>query len=253
MRQVFPQLIDPIDVEDCYISDARRAAGQRPWVAVNMVASPDGATARTGRSAGLSSPADRMAFHALRASADYIVVGARTATAENYGPPLIKSQFVDRRAQRGQQPFPQIVIVTARAAFSPTARVFSDQSMRPIIATISGHAPAVLAPLREVAEVMEFGSDRVELGLLLDLLGQRGGQTVLVEGGPTLNGELIAANLVDEWCLTLGATLVAGNSARAAHGTIETPPEVLPMKLVRVIESDGNLLLRYVRADSVAS
>ena len=72
-----------------------------------------------------------------------------------------------------------------------------------------------------------------------------GARVVLVEGGPTLNGALVAAGLVDEVCLSLAPRLVGGTSARLAHGPDPSAVEALPLH--RVLTEDGLLFLRYAR------
>jgi riboflavin biosynthesis pyrimidine reductase len=67
---------------------------------------------------------------------------------------------------------------------------------------------------------------------------------VLVEGGPTVNGQLVVAGLVDELCLTVAPQLAGGRAARVAHG--DPPAELRGMSLAHVVEDDGFLLLRYV-------
>jgi riboflavin biosynthesis pyrimidine reductase len=74
---------------------------------------------------------------------------------------------------------------------------------------------------------------------------------VLSEGGPSLNGQLLAAGLVDELCLSLAPLLAGGESARIAHGA--APPTPARMRLARVLEEDGMLFLRYVSAASAPS
>ena len=69
-----------------FVGDRRTSRGERPWVMINVVESVDGATAVSGESRGLSGPADREVFHALRGVADAILVGAGTVRADSYGP-----------------------------------------------------------------------------------------------------------------------------------------------------------------------
>ena len=64
----------------------------------------------------------------------------------------------------------------------------------------------------------------------------------MAEGGPTLNGQLIAGGLVDELSLTVAPALVAGTSARVAHDPATT---LSGLSLVHVLEEDGSLFLRY--------
>ena len=68
---------------------------------------------------------------------------------------------------------------------------------------------------------------------------------VTCEGGPSLNGDLLAADLVDEWALTLSPMLVGGESQRSSHGQLA--PDARRMRLDRVLEDDDFLLTRWVR------
>jgi 5-amino-6-(5-phosphoribosylamino)uracil reductase len=61
-----------------------------------------------------------------------------------------------------------------------------------------------------------------------------------------LNGQLIAAQLVDEWCLTLAPALVAGYSARPAVGD-ELRGGPMALRLAHLLEEDGVLFARYSR------
>ena len=86
---------------------------------------------------------------------------------------------------------------------------------------------------------------RVDLADALGQLAALGAAVVVCEGGPSLNGQLVAAGLVDELCLTL-APLVdrrrlgphRGRPRRRARARCGSP---------HLLEEDGALFLRYVR------
>ena len=67
---------------------------------------------------------------------------------------------------------------------------------------------------------------------------------VLCEGGPTLNGQLVMDDLVDEICLTIAPTAVAGESKRIVTDRRDV---FVSMRLVHVLEDDGYLFCRYLR------
>ncbi len=70
---------------------------------------------------------------------------------------------------------------------------------------------------------------------------------VLSEGGPGLLGRLAAADLVDELCLTVGPTVLAGPAGRIAHGD----DEIEPRRMVRdhvLADDEGFLFTRWSRA-----
>lgn len=226
----------------------RSGPAGRPWVLSNMIASADGATAIGGVSGPLGRPADKEMFTALRAVSDAILVGATTAREEDYRPPGAGPDEVRAaRVDRGQTPRPQLVVVTASLSIGADQRLFADPDYRPIVATVTDAPADRRRALEEVAEVIECGTGRVDLGRVVAELGQRGHGTILSEGGPSLNAQLIADDLVDEWNLTVSPILAAGSSRRPAQGT-EVPHPVAPMTLSRVWQADELLFCRWVRA-----
>lgn len=69
-----------------------------------------------------------------------------------------------------------------------------------------------------------------------------GHQRILCEGGPRLLGELVAAGLMDELCLTMVPTLVGGPGKRIIDG----PGLDVPLTLSSLVEQDGTLLARWL-------
>jgi len=245
MRRLLPPPTEDVDPAECYRSDERPAPPDRPWVLVNMVASIDGAIAVDGRSGGLSSAADKVVFHTLRALADVVLVGAGTVRAEDYGPVRLDPDDVARRQAEGRPPHPLLAVVSGRLALDPDARLFADPEARPLLLTGSHTGPGQQRVFAELAEIAQVGHARVEPRQALRELHERGARIVVCEGGPTLNGELLARSLVDELCLTVAPVLVGGTAPRAIDGPQR--PEPMGMLLDRVLEADGWLFLRYLR------
>ena len=81
-----------------------------------------------------------------------------------------------------------------------------------------------------VADVMVAGESRVDLALAVARLGERGFGHVLAEGGPSLNGALAGAGVLDELCLTLAPHLVAGESKRILTGPPLAPAPALTLR-----------------------
>jgi riboflavin-specific deaminase-like protein len=244
VRQVLPEPASDVTA-DVYAEDARPAPAGRPWVLLDMVSSVDGAIAVEGRSRGLSSPADQAVFAGLRAIADVVLVGAGTVRAERYGPPRASDEVLAARRGRGQTPRPTIAIVSGRLDLDPDMRVFSDADARPVVITSRAADAARRHALDSVADVVVAGEAAVDLtDALSQLASQRGTALVTCEGGPTLNGALLAADLVDELCLTLSAVIAGGASVRAVVGS---PEVVRRMRLARVVVDESALFLRYVR------
>ena len=93
---------------------------------------------------------------------------------------------------------------------------------------------------------MVVASDRhVEPVRAPGALADRGAGNTLVEGGPSLKGQLASAGLLDELCLTPSPTLVAGDARRIVTGAALAPPAGL--ELANVLEGGALLFLRYRR------
>jgi len=224
LRQLFPECVDAVEPLDVY-SELPVVEG-RPAVRLNMIGSVDGATAVGGRSGGLGGPADRKVFAALRSLADVVLVAAGTVRAENYGPARVP-----------------IAVVSGSLRLDWGTPFFTDAIERPIVVT-SGRAPAEAVKQAEaVADVLVAGDAEVDLVQVVAQLGERGFGHVLAEGGPTFNGVLAAAGLLDELCLTFAPLLVSGESKRVLAGPpLQPPPELV---LRSLCEEDGYLFFRY--------
>jgi riboflavin biosynthesis pyrimidine reductase len=246
---ILPTPVDAVDPAGTYGRDARPAPAGRPWVLVNMVASVDGsAVDADGLSGGLSGGADKAVFSAIRAVADVIVAGAATVVAEDYGPSRPTAPVRRQRLARGQPAVPRIAVVSASLRLDPGQRLFRDATpeARPIVLTVENADPARRRALEPVAEVHAIGRDHLDWDRALAQLGAvTGARVVLCEGGPRTVAQLVAADLIDEVCVTVSPALVGGLGPRLAQGPFGA--RGLALVLDRVLTEDGYLFLRYLR------
>lgn len=241
MRRLLP---GPAD--DAVDLDADYAVPDPParHVRANMVASADGAASATGRSAGLSSPADKQLFALLRGHADAVLVGASTVRVENYGGAKPSAPRRAWRAEHGYPEVPPIVVVSRSGLLEPGLRLFTDTERAPLLLLPTTADPDRVAELGERAEVLQFGAGDVDIAAALDALADRGLRRVLCEGGPTLLAALAAAGLLDELCLTVSPLLLGGLASRILAGPHLPSPARL--RLGGALEEDGYLFLRYL-------
>jgi riboflavin biosynthesis pyrimidine reductase len=195
----------------------------RPWVRSNFVATIDGAAHdEDGRSGSLGGEIDTRVFHVLRSLADVIVVGAGTARTEGYGPDV------------------RPIAVVSRSLDVPESLVVPGQ----IVITTTDAPSEALDRLRSTVDVIAAGEGEIDWPVVLDALATRGLRRVLCEGGPTLHGDLVGRDLVDEVCLTIAPVLASGDAPRIAHGSAVAGR---PMRLGHALTVDGVLLTRWVR------
>lgn len=223
----------------------RPAPPDRPWVLANMIASADGAATADGRSGGLAGPADKALFRALRSVPDVILVAAGTVRIEGYGPARPGDEVRRAREARGQTPVPPIAVVTGSLAMDWDRPFFTEAVARPIVITVAAADPERLAAAEAVADVIVAGGERVDLAAALRALRERGVRIVLTEGGPSLVGQLIAGDQLDELFLTVAPKLVGDEAIRIARGPQPEHPREL--RLAQTLEQDGELFLRYLR------
>lgn len=236
--------IDPLDEVG---RESRPGHADRPWVLTNMISSADGATAVDGVSGALGGAGDRLMFAALRGVADVVLAGASTVRQERYRPASPAGEVVHQRRARGQADRPRIAVITASAHLDETLPLFHDPDDRPIILTGESADPDRLRRLRPLADVIVAEAETVAPAWALARLHEIGAGIVLCEGGPSLNGQMVAADLVDEWNLTIAPVMVAGGSARAAVGPLpEGPPPGMTLERVWVDEDDY-LYCRWAR------
>lgn len=215
------------------------APPDRPWLGLNMVSSLDGKAALDGRTKALSSPLDRELLHRLRAQVDAVMVGAGTARAERYGPLTKNDELRAARERQGLAREPLAVLVSGRLELPPDLPLLQDASQRVLVATASD---ATLEGVRAEVEYLRTGGD---LAALLEALRRRHGvRSVLCEGGPTLNSQLLGADLVDELFLSLTPKLVGGAAALTivAGRALDAPAQ---LELVSLAEADGELFTRW--------
>jgi riboflavin biosynthesis pyrimidine reductase len=247
VRAFFPQPADNVELMAAY----SYPTGPR-WLRANVVASADGAgtdgatpAGGPGRSAGLSGPADRRVLGALRAVADVLLVGAQTVRVERYRPVRPRAEYAAARRAAGQPPAPTIAVVSGSLdGLGPTTPLFTDALVRGIVLTTEQAPPDRLDALRAVADVLVAGERSVDVVRACDLLAERGLARMLCEGGPRLLGQVLAAGLLDELCLTVSPLLAGGDASRVIAGTPGLPLQ--PLRLAQALEEDGFLFLRYL-------
>jgi riboflavin biosynthesis pyrimidine reductase len=226
----------------------------RPWVRANMVASVDGAATARGRSSGLSGDADRQVFSVLRSLADVILAGAGTARAEKYRPVSDSEAWPELR--EGRPPTPPIAVVTRLLDLDLESPLLagSPRRARTIVLT-TGAAPADRrAAAARHADVVVAGDELLSPEAVIGALAERGHRRVLIEGGPHLLGQVAAAGLLDELCLTVSPLLAGGRAGRIlAAGTTgddDIPAPQAGLSLAHVLADSCFLLCRYLRGDA---
>lgn len=206
------------ELDDLALAALYAGDGERDFfVRLNMVATVDGsAHGPDGLSGTINTGADHRVFSLLRAWADVVLAGSGTVTAEGYRSPTTDPRWAFLRA--GRPAHPALGVLTSAADLPPGV----DDGL--------GGETFVLRSSRSAGMTSALAQLRA-----------RGYRCVLCEGGPTIAGELLAAGLVDELCLTVAPRVVVGDAGRIAHG----PSVLTDWTLAGLLEEDGTLITRW--------
>jgi len=227
-----------------YLEVDRSRPAHECWVTGHMVAGIDGTAAIGGRVGSLSTAPDQMLFRAMRQLADVVLVGAETVRREGYGPVRLSDEAREQRTRLGRPPTPPIAVVSRSLDLDWSASLFADSpaDARPLVLTSAGADPERRARAEQVATVVEAGREGVEPAAALRALADLGHRVVLCEGGPTWLGELVAADRLDELCLSV-SPLMGGDPLPVC-----VTPEgagTAAFALKGVMAEDDTLFLRY--------
>lgn len=221
----------------------------RPFVAINMVMSADGRTVVDGTERGLGSKLDQRLMRELRIHFDVVMNGGATFRASGTSARLNDPELERWRVERGMTPSPIAAVLTRSGDLPPERRFFTDAGFEAVIYLSNAATDAVRRDLESRGRPVIVVPEQREAVAALDHMKRELGATrVLVEGGATLNGELISQGLVDEYFLTLAPRITGGDSA---HPAVQWPGEptaagIRQLRLVHARPAEtGELFLRY--------
>ena len=222
----------------------------RPYVLTNMVMSADGRVAIEGTERGLGSKFDQRLMRELRVHADVVLSGAGTLRAGGTSSRVRDADLADLRAARGKPPNPVAAVLSGSGEL-PLDRAFFTAGDFEAVVYLSKRAPAerreaIAATGRRVV-ALEAGEELP--AMLRHMRRELDARVLLVEAGPTLNAELFALGVVDEYFLTLGPVVVGGKRAPAPMEGSQPPTleSVTRLELISAVRNPetGEIYLRY--------
>lgn len=258
------------------------APDHRPYVVINMVSTVDGnITLDHNRyREPIGSDVDRGLMVRLRGGADAVLRGAETVRAYPYYPKAAPESAAARQAA-GRPPHPRAVVVTASCRLPLDSSYFQGAPQRPLVFTSPAADPARREAAAQLADIELLepaggqapgepvaskapsegaepeargagaGPQAPEVGgvdwheVLARLRTKYGVERLLVEGGPRVNYDLFALDVVDELFCTI-APKIAGQ--RDDLTMVEGPRLLVPLprlRLMTVYAHEDELFLRY--------
>lgn len=221
----------------------------RPYTFINVAMTADGKIDTFERKgAAISSQRDKQRVDELRAATDAVLVGGKTLLEEQ--PKLtVKSEALrEGRIRQGRSPNPIKVGVATVADISNDSDFIKVGNSRLVIFTTSQTSISQLENLRALGvEVFVDESPRVDLNKMMLTLKKIGVDHLMVEGGGTMNFELMRLGLVDELMIYVSPMIFGGaNAPTLADGAGLLRENAMEMKLADIERwDDGGVVLKY--------
>lgn len=209
----------------------------RPFVHLKMAVSLDGKVATvTGDSRWITSEPARARVHEMRHQYDAIMVGGRTARADD---PLL----TDRSGRQRRRPLVRVVI-EQYLRLSPESQLAQTTDTSPVILFAGAESePELLEALQSRGVEVLAQESPLDLQRVMEELAKRSIQSVLVEGGPSLAALLLEAGLLNKLTFFVAPLIIGGQDAPSAIGGagVEKITDALELKNVEILPQGRDL------------
>ncbi|RMW35511.1 MAG: 2,5-diamino-6-(ribosylamino)-4(3H)-pyrimidinone 5'-phosphate reductase [Candidatus Nitrosomarinus sp.] len=210
-------------------------------IILSAAISIDGKISTRSNDSNFSSKEDIIRLHKLRSKVDAILIGKNTLLRDD---PLLTV-----RHTKGKNPIR--IILDSKGTISKNSKIIKTSDKIPTIIAVSKKISKVnLSKLKKLpVEVIISGENSVNLKSLMKKLSTKKIQTLLVEGGGTVNWEFIKNNIFDELIITLSPYLIGGNNATSlvegnGFAKIINSPN---LKLKSVKRLKNHLVINYIK------
>lgn len=214
-----------------------------PWVAMKTAMTLDGKIAtRTGDSKWITGAEARAYVHELRHRFMAILVGIGTVVADD---PLLNCRIEGRGVRQ-----PIRVVVDSNARLSLDSQLVKTAGEYRTIVAHTRFAPEErVKALRETGVEMLLCKEKeglVDVRNLLELLGLSGIDSILLEGGGSLNYTFLSEGLADELYAFIAPKIVGGMNAKTpVEGAgMEKMADAINLELENVLNIGHDVLLK---------
>jgi riboflavin-specific deaminase-like protein len=246
MMQLFPRF-KKIDASEVY-SDLQypHSEPDRPHTVVNMVTTVDGKAVIGMRAHNIGSCVDHVLMRKIRTPADALMVGAGSLRAETIDP-RVPEPLQTRRTELNLPSRFTAIVVTASCDLPLHQDFFRYDGVDRIVFTTHSASAEKVKEASGYARVIRLGDVTVGLDRMMRLLAcELGIGRVVVEGGPTLNGRLVALGLVDEIFWTAAPKIAAGVAEKTMiEGEPFSIDRIAKLELLSAYCHESELYLRY--------
>ncbi len=189
---------------------------KKPYVVMKTAMTLDGKIAsRTGDSRWVSNEQSRANVHELRNELIGIMVGVDTVIADD---PILTTRLTGNKKGRN----PIRIVVDSKARIPLDSKILNTNSeAKTIVAVTSEAKHSKLDEINALGNevlIIEEKDGRVDLNQLMQVLGEKGIDGILLEGGATLNYAALESQIVDEVHAYIAPKIIGGYEAKTPVG-----------------------------------
>ena len=236
---------------------------KRPYVILKTAMTLDGKIASyTGDSKWITNDKSRQLVHKLRSEMMGIMAGIGTVKADN---PMLNcrlegQQTTDNRQQSVRQPIR--IIVDTKASISLDSNIVKTANeYRTILAIsrdvtpVASKQSTVNSQQSKINELESFNVEilqceekdgRVDINDLMVKLGEKGIDSLLLEGGSCLNAAFLEAGCVDEVYAFIAPKIIGGEHSKSPIGGkgIELMKDAITFDKVEIEQIENDILIK---------
>lgn len=215
---------------------------KRPYVAMKYAMTMDGKIAtRTGASKWITGEAARNHVQTLRHAYKGIMVGIGTVLADN---PMLNC-----RMQGGIDPV-RIVCDTHLRIPMDCQIVQTADTIETILATSTNEKGKIEQLIKKGVQILQIPEKDgcIDLNLLMQTLGEKGIDSILLEGGGRLNDSFLREKLIQKAYVYLAPKIFGGEDAKTpVEGIgVSLPEQSANFKLQQIQQIEEDILLEYI-------
>lgn len=217
----------------------------RPYVILNAAMTLDGKIATATGSSNISGEEDLKRVHEIRKDCDGIMVGIGTVLADD---PRLTVHKIDAKPEDN----PVRIVVDSKGRTPIDARI-TNSDAKTIIAMANEYKDDFKASdkyetfKKRGVKFFFSGDRRVDLKALMSYLHEEGIETLMLEGGSTLNFSMIKSGLIDKISICVAPMVVGGANAKTFFDGdgFDTMDEAVRLELTDSYVLGKDLILTY--------
>lgn len=221
-----------------------------PFCTLKTAMTLDGKIAtHTGDSRWITNDNSREYVHKLRHKYSSIMVGIGTVLADN---PLLTTRLKDTDGKN-----PIRVIVDTKGSVPPDAKVLQcDENTKTIVATTEAISEEKLKYIEATgAEIIitPLKNNKVDLSYLIKKLGERKIDSIILEGGSSLNYSALEEGIVDKVVSFIAPKIIGGKSSKTPVGGkgISYIKDAILLENMEICKFENDVMIEaYIRKEA---